>query len=269
MKKERWISWLWLSGLLLLSSCEKNIDIDYRQVDPIYVVEASVTDTGMQARVSQTQAMDNNISQGVTGAEVTITGSDGTEVELVATKNGWYQSKAKGTPGVTYQIDVEVDGQHFTSTAIMQRAPKINKFHFIWKELMSERFLVGELLFQDIPNEDNWYFSHIYRNNIGYRWAVKRDDTGPNKELQQLFTIAREGSDDKDMLVDGDVLRIELSAVDQRVYDYLYSMQIMDNTGTNPIAHFSGGCLGYFSAYTEVIIYHVFHLEDVEEEEKS
>ena len=32
--------------LLLLSSCEKEIDIDYRSVEPIYVVEASVSDDG-------------------------------------------------------------------------------------------------------------------------------------------------------------------------------------------------------------------------------
>ncbi len=252
----------------MLCSCEKDIDIDYRQADPVYVVEASVTDTGMRARVSQTQAMDDNRTVGVTGAKVTISGSDGSWEELEEGQNGWYQSHSKGTVGVTYQIDVEVGGQHFTSTSVMQRAPKVNEFHFIWKEILNERFLVGELLFQDIPNEDNWYFAHIYRNNIGYRWAVKKDDTGPNKELQQLFTIAREGSDDKDLLVDGDLLRIELSAVDKGVYDYLYSMQIMDNTSTNPIANFSGGCLGYFSAYTEVVFYHVFYTKDVEEEEK-
>jgi len=268
MKKVGYISWLWLLGLLVFSGCEKDIDIDYRKADPLYVVEAAVTDAGMQARVSQTQAMDDNSTVGVTGAQVTITGSDGSREVLEPAKNGWYLSNSRGIVGVTYQIDVLVGGQHFTSTSVMQRAPKVNKFHFIWKEMMNQRFLVGELLFQDIPNEDNWYFSHIYRNNIGYRWAVKRDDTGPNKELQQLFTIAREGSDDQDMLKDGDLLRIELSAVDERVYDYLYSMQIMDNTGTNPIANFSGGCLGYFSAYTEVVIYHIFHLEDVEEEEK-
>ena len=253
--------------LLLLISCEKEIDIDYRQADPLYVVEASVSGSGMTARVSQSQAMDDNSSNGVTGATVTISGSDGSEQRLSPTKNGYYQSKAKGTPGVTYQIDVEIDGQHFTSTSTMPRAPKINKFHFIWKKVMSERFLVGELLFQDIPNEDNWYFSHIYRNNLGFRWAVKRDDTAPNKELQQLFTIAREGSNDKDMLVEGDQLRIELRAIDQRSYDYLYSMQIMDNTGTNPIQNFTGGCLGYFSAYSEVTVNYVYHEAEVDEEE--
>lgn len=258
----------YILALLLFVSCEKEIDIDYRSVEPIYVVEASVSNEGMKARVSQTQDMDNNETKSdVTNASIVVTGSDGSETRLSHQKDGKYLSMVKGKEGVTYQIDVEVDGHHFTSTSTMQRMPKINRFHFIWKKIMSERFLVGELLFQDIPNEDNWYFSHIYRNNLGYRWAVKRDDQNPNKELQQLFSIAREGSNDKDLLVDGDKLHIELRAIDQRAYDYLYSMQIMDNTNTNPIPNFTGGCLGYFSAYSQVTFDYVFHEGEVEEED--
>ncbi len=259
---------LGILGLLGLLGCEKEIDIDYRSVEPIYVVEASVSNNGMRARVSQTQDVDDNNTQSdVTDAQVKITGSDGSETILRHQKNGNYHSTVRGQEGVTYQIDVEVDGHHFTSTSTMQQMPKVNRFHFIWKEIMGERFLVGELLFQDIPNEDNWYFTHIYRNNLGFRWAVKRDDQNPNKELQQLFSIAREGSDDKDMLVEGDKLHIELRAIDQRAYDYLYSMQIMDNTNTNPIRNFTGGCLGYFSAYSQVTFDYIFHEEEVEEED--
>ena len=257
-----------LSSFLVIISCEKEIDIDYRSVDPIYVVEASVSDDGMKARVSQTQDMDNNnTTSDVANAHIKVTGSDGSETSLSYRNKGLYQSFATGKAGVTYEIDVEIDGHHYTSSSIMQRRPSINKFHFIWKDIMGQRFLVGELLFQDIPNQDNWYFMHIYRNNIGYRWAVKRDDSNPNKEQQQLFSIASEGSNDKDMLREGDFLHIELRTIDKRAYDYLYSMQIMNNTGTNPIANFTGGCLGYFSAYSQVTLDYVYHEADVDEEE--
>ena len=89
----------------------------------------------------------------------------------------------------------------------------------------------------------------------------------PNKELQQLFSFAREGSDDKDLLVEGDRMHLELRSIDQKTYDYFYSMQMMDNTGTNPIQNFTGGCLGYFSAYSQVTYDCVFHTDDVEEKE--
>jgi hypothetical protein len=108
---------------------------------------------------------------------------------------------------------------------------------------------------------------HIYRNSIGYRWAVMRDNQNPNEELQQLFSFFREGSNDSDVLNEGDLLRIEIRAIDQRAYDYLYSMQLMNDTGTNPIANFSGGCLGYFSAYHQITYSYRYHASEVEDDD--
>ncbi len=250
-----------LFTLLLFISCKKDIEIDYHEVAPLYVVEAAVTNDGMQARISTTNAMDDNsTTSDISGASVVITGSDGTSETLDYTSDGTYRSAATGTPGVEYRIDITLDGQHFTSTSVMQKMPAINTFSFFWKKILQEKLLMGELLFQDIPNEENWYFIHLYRNQKGLRWSVKRDDLNPDMELQQLFTFGVEDSDDDDMLHDGDRLHLELRAIDQRTYDYFYSMQIMDSTGTNPIQNFTGGCLGYFSAYSEAA-YDIVFLE--------
>ena len=252
----------------ILMSCEKDIDLEYHQVDPIYVVEASISNTMTEVRISQTNAMDDNSSSSdINQAKVTITSDDGTTYNIPHSTNGFYRSAAvKGVAGTTYQIDVEFDGNHFTSTSTMQRSPKMNNFRFVWMKAASERILFGDLKLQDIPNEDNWYFMHIYRNGIGYRWAVMKDDQNPNKELQQLFSFFREGSDNKDVLQEGDLLRIEIRAIDQRAYDYLYSMQLMNDTGTNPIQNFTGGCLGYFSAYHQITYNCRYHEADVEED---
>jgi hypothetical protein len=207
---------------LLGTSCKKDIEIDYHQVDPIYVVEASVSNDGMETRISETNNMDDNSTQSdIDRAKVVVTGSDGSTNTLTYTRNGFYKSTAKGTPGVEYTIDITFDNNHFTSSSIMQNMPKMNSFRFIRKKIVTENYQMGELMLQDIPNEDNWYFMHIYRNGTGYRWAVKRDDQNPNSELQQLFSFAREGSNDEDLLKDGDRLHIEIRAIDQKSYDYL------------------------------------------------
>ena len=259
-----------LVPLVLLASCKKDIEIDYHQVEPLYVVEASVSNNGMQARISMTNDMDDNttISQ-ISEALVTITGSDGISQTLTYRGDGTYYSAVAGTPGVEYRIDIDLDGHHFSSTSTMQEMPEINEFHFIWKEILGRKYLMAELLFQDIPNQDNWYFIHLYRNDTGMRWAVKRDDVDPDRELQQLFSFAEEGSDDDDMLREGDYMYLELRAIDHRTYDYFYSMQIMDNTGTNPIQNFTGGCLGYFSAYSEVTYDCTFHQANVDEDDEE
>lgn len=265
---KKYIPLLFCLNLILLSSCKKDIEIDYHQVDPIYVVEASVSNEGMEARISQTNNMDDNsTTSNIDNAVVVVTGSDGSSKTLTYSKNGIYKSSAVGVPGVEYTIDIQFDEHHFTSSSIMQKMPKMNNFRFIRKKIVTENYQMGELLLQDIPNEENWYFMHIYRNHLGYRWAVKRDDTNPNGELQQLFTFAREGSDDKDLLQEDDWLHIEIRAIDKKSYDYFYSMQIMDNTGTNPIPNFTGGCLGYFSAYSQITYDCEFHEADVEDVE--
>ena len=93
------------------------------------------------------------------------------------------------------------------------------------------------------------------------------DRNDPNKERQQLFTFFREGEGGSDVLRDGDDLRIELYTIDQGAYDYLYSMQMMENTGTNPLTNFTGGCLGYFSAQWLVTKAYIYRAANVEEEE--
>jgi hypothetical protein len=162
---------------------------------------------------------------------------------------------------------VDVDGEHFTSSSTMQNKPTINSFRVIRKKIVTEWFQIGELNFQDLPNEDNWYFMHIYRNDLGYRWAVLDDRNDPGKERQQLFNFFREGDNGSDVLRDGDDLRIELYTIDKRTYDYFFSMQMMENTGTNPIPNFSGGCLGYFSAYGETVVNYVYYSSEVSDAE--
>ena len=251
--------------MILLSSCKKDIEVDYHQVEPLYVVEASVSDSEMKARISQTNDMDDNSTDSnISNAVVVITGSDGSSVTLPYVNNGTYRSSTAGTPGVEYRIDIDLDGHHFSSSSVMQEMPELNDFHFMWKDIIQQKLLMAEALIQDIPNQDNWYFIHLYRNGSGLRWAMKRDDVNPDGELQQLFSFGTEDSDDEDMLHEGDRMHLELRSIDKRTYDYFYSMQIMGNTGTNPIQNFTGGCLGYFSAYSEVTYDCVFHTADVE-----
>jgi hypothetical protein len=71
---------------------------------------------------------------------------------------------------------------------------------------------------------------------------------------------------DSDALQDGDNIKLEIRSIDKLSYDYLYSMQVMDNAGTNPIANFTGGCLGYFSAYYVIYYQCTFKRAEVEEE---
>lgn len=253
---------------LSLCSCEKTIDIDFHSVVPLYYVEGWITPYETIVRVSQTKNLSDTTSVcGITNAKVTITDEDGHTFDVPYSDRDYYMSDERGEVGKTYRLDVEVDGQHFSSTSKMYRMATINTFRLIWKNMLSERYIFGDIRIQDFPNEINYYYIHIYRNGIPYRSAVLKDDTNPGGELQQLFAFNKEGSTDQDRLREGDELEAEVRTIDERSYEYLYSLLLMDNTGTNPIENFTGGCLGYFSAFSGVGYGIEFRTEYVEEEE--
>ena len=266
-------SYLFLLVLLALGlvACEKEIDLDYHSVNELYVAEACLTQSGTKVRITTTQDMDDNNrnAHNVEGATVVLSMDEEVLDTLRYTKNGYYTSNYKGIYPCTYTLDIYHNGHHFSSTSTMQQAPQMNSFRFVWKKVVTEKMLFADLKLQDIPGENNYYFLHIYRNGIGYRWAVMRDDTNPGAELQQLFSCTTERELDKDnddALHDGDYIEVEIRSIDRRAYDYFYSMQVMQNSGTNPVENFSGGCLGYFSAYHVMTYNTVFYRESIEEE---
>jgi len=259
--------------LLVLTSCEKEIPLDYRNVEPLYVAEATITQDGTQVRMSTTQDVtDNSQNTHYVDNAIVVIGCKKFDYidTLEYTSNGYYTSKLKGRTDLTYDLTIYVDGNHFTSSSTMQDAPVVNSFRFVWKKMLSERFLFADLHIQDTPDKNSYYFMHLYRNGVGYRWAVMTDEKNRNGDLQQLFQCTTESDMDKgdsDALQDGDIILLEIRSIDKLSYDYLYSMQVMDNAGTNPIANFTGGCLGYFSACYILTKRYIFKRSEVQEEE--
>ena len=267
------------SCFLLLTSCEKEIDIDYHQVDKLYVAEGLVTQSGSTnrtnkptyVRLTTTQDMTDNVSNShnLTGATVVLS-EDGYVLDTLRYwRNGYYISDCQGYEGSQYTIDIYLDGNHFQSSSVMQAEPQFASFRFVWKDVLSERLLFGDLKIDDISGQNNYYFMHIYRNGIGYRWAVMEDAHNAGGELQQWVSCTTERNLDKnddDGLKDGDKIHLEIRSIDRRTYDYFYSMQVMQNSGTNPVQNFTGGCLGYFSACNIITYDTTFRRADVETE---
>ena len=274
----KWSLLVYLFTFLPLS-CEKEIDIDYHQVDRLYVAEGLVTQDGSMnrtkrptyVRLTTTQDMTDNVSNShnLTGATIVLS-EDGYVVDTLRYwRNGYYVSDCQGYEGSKYTIDIYLDGNHFQSSSVMPAEPQFSSFRFVWKDVLSERILFADLKIDDISGQNNYYFMHIYRNGIGYRWAVMDDSHNPGGELQQLFSCTTERNLDKnddDGIKDGDKIHLEIRSIDRRTYDYFYSMQVMQNSGTNPVQNFTGGCLGYFSACNIITYDTTFRRADVESE---
>ena len=119
--------------LAVLTSCEKEIDIDYHQVDKLYVAEGLVTQDGSTnytkkptfVRLTTTQDMTDNVSNGhnLTGATVVLS-EDGYVLDTLRYwRNGYYVSDCQGYEGSQYTIDIYLDGNHFQSSSVMPSEP--------------------------------------------------------------------------------------------------------------------------------------------------
>jgi len=254
---------------LSLTACEKNIEIDFHSVMPRYMAEGWITPYETLIRVSQTKNMSDTTSvSNISNAIVTITDEEGNTYDIpYEEKDNYHSTEVTGEPGKTYRLDIVVDGNHFTSSSTMYSMPTISDFRLVWRKMLSKRYVFGDVRIKDIPNEINYYYIHIYRNGIPYRSAVLKDDTNPGKELQQLFAFNEEGSTEYNALKEGDELECDVRTIDEKSYNYLYSVLMMENTGTNPITNFEGGCLGYFSAFSITALTITYRAEKIQEEE--
>ena len=261
---------LYILALAACLACEKEIAIDYHSTSPIYVAEVLLTPDEATARITTTRDVTEQSPAGIYVDNATVTirmdGSDWTDT-LGSLGKGRYALPYFAYEGKEYRVDVIIDGRHHTSSSTMRSMPRLISFEFVWQKMVTERMLFGDLRLQDAPDENNYYFMHLYRNGIGYRWAVADDRANPGGELQQLFACTTERDMNEgtgsNLLQDGDRVRLEVRSIDKRAYDYLYSLQLMDNAGTNPIANFTGGLLGYFSAYQQVTLETTFRIDDV------
>lgn len=255
---------------LSLMACEKELTIDYHTTNPLYVAEIMLTPEEITARITTTQDIVGtpDAKHYVDNAVVTISEEGTSWADTLENKGkGNYKLFYYAVEGHTYTVDVCISGHHYTSTSTMRSAPVVNSFGFVWQDVLTERLLFADLRLQDNPDENNYYFMHLYRNNIGYRWAVIDDSANPGGELQQLFSTATQREMEKgtnsDALQDGDRLRLEVRSIDLPTYNYFYSLQLMNNTGTNPVSNFTGGLLGYFSACQVVTLNQVFNTDSV------
>ena len=248
-----------IAVVLTMNSCKENIDFDYHHMEPVYVVEGNVSNHGAEAVVSMTQDMEDTTEYiPVSNATVFVKGNDGSSTTLTSLGNGKYASTDgfKAVKGVTYTMTAKVGDNTYTSYSTMQDSVAIDSLNFKWEKVMNERVLCLRLAYQDIKDDTTYYLVKMYRNDKIYKWAVSNDAGYRDSLIDRSLTCIGEkqlkdrDEDSFDRLIDeGDRIRLELMVIDRRTFDYLMSVSLGKSSRTNPFLNFTGGCLGYFSAW--------------------
>lgn len=252
---------LFITALPFLSSCEKELDFEYHDIDPKLVIESSLTDSGIQVSLTNTTPMDQPMNTTrITDAVVTLTDlTTGQAVTLIADNHGYFVNDNAGILNHEYRIDVFRGDRHYFATGRMLQASRIDDIRFQWIKMPYDYVAALQVSFTDIGSDDVRYWVRVYRNGEAYSWSIYSQDHAKEGIINAVMMTSRkdtDAEDDKSLLVDGDVVKVTVTPISLLLSDYLIALEADSN---GPRLFDGDFCLGYFSAApvaeTE-IIYH-------------
>ncbi|MDE6683051.1 MAG: DUF4249 domain-containing protein, partial [Muribaculaceae bacterium] len=237
---------------LLLAGCEKELDFKYHDIEPILVIEGSLTQTGAEVSLTLTTPMDEPMNrEHLTDAEVMIADlTSGADFALAPDSEGVFISDVPGIEGHSYRLTVKRGGEVYISESIMGAEVDITAMEFNWIKMPYDYVAVLQVSFTDNPlSNDDCYWLRVYRNGEAYKWAEINDMLSANGIINEVMMTTRmdlDEEDEGDKLEDGDVIKATVVPVSREMYDYLEALSVGNSNGPRM---FEGGfCLGYFLA---------------------
>lgn len=251
---------IFIAGLvsILLSSCEKEIDIDLNSADPQVVIEGSVTDGPGPHYVKISESVnfsDANVYPPVSEAVVVISDNLGIIDTLTESSSGIYQTHTiTGVPGNKYELNVQIGESKYFASSIMPQKVKLDSLRF------EPLFAPGsESLYSVLP-------VYVDPETLGnnYRFLVSVNGKKNNSYIVDNDVIGNGTTNDFPIfdpemeILSGDTVTVEMRCIDLSTYNYFYSLAQISGGGpgggttpANPTNNIYGGAaLGVFSAYT-------------------
>jgi len=160
-------------GIIFLFSCETVIDPTLQTAEPILVVDAWVNNKPEPQVIKLTETQpyfDQSLPQGVSGAQVIVAGSDGSEyVFLESATSGQYTwtpgvDEVFGETGVTYTLTIVAEGETYQSITRMGRVPAIDSITFRREEgnqFIDELFLAEFWAFDPVEPGDSYWIKTL------------------------------------------------------------------------------------------------------------
>lgn len=242
------ISPLAISLLAILTSCEKEIEFHYHDIQPQLVIEGNITQTATHVTLSPTTPMDEPFTEvRLTDAAVTVTDiTQGNVIGLQPDADGIYASPTPGIPGHSYRLDVTREGHTYSATCTMPHAIELLALEFQWIKMPYDHVAVLQVTFSDPPSAGDHYWVRLTRNGQAYMWSVIDDSASVNGIIDEVIMTSRKDTDEedaKDVLFDGDVVGVTVAPISREMADYLHAL----STSSNGPRMFTGPfCLGYF-----------------------
>lgn len=242
-------------------SCDKEINLALDKNASMLVIEANITDQPGPYFVKLTRSVavtDKNIFPGVTNATITITDNLGKRDSLIHTIDGVYQTnKLRGTSGLTYYLEVNVDGKKFTAESTMPQKVALDSLRINGFEINGvERYNVIPGYTDPIQLGNSYRFIQKINDTLDQTFHVFNDNLNNGKVNQRPLRI---GTDQLEIKLK-DTISVEMQCVTRDTYLYYYTLNQQSSAGpgggttpSNPPSNIRGGALGVFSAHTKQV----------------
>lgn len=247
--------------LLLLVSCEKELDFHYHMVDSKFVIEGHTSEFGTSVLLTQTCPMGEPMDvTPITDADIYVTDlTNGDERKLKLNNDCIFYDPIPGIAGHDYKIEVLRRGNKYEASCVMRPATEIVGLKFQWIKMPYDYVAVLQISFLDLKSKDDCYWIKIYRNDEPYMWLLSDDRSAVKGVISEVTMTSRKDvdeEDDKSVLRDGDEVKVVIAPILRSMYDYLIAIQ----SDSNGPKMFSGAfCLGYYMASSETESSITFH----------
>lgn len=243
---------------IILSGCEKVIDVKLNDSTPLIVIEGEINTIRGPYQVTVTQSKnfdEDNTFAGRADAVVSIQDLTSGVIEVLSNRGGGaYQTTIlQGVLGRSYKLTVDVGGKSYTATStIPAKAVRIDRVYAKKFSLDdTEVFMVPQ--FKDPAGRGNYYRIRQWVNGVLIKGSYVRSDEaadGFTYESQLFYSTDKE--DGNPLITQGDRMTAELQSIDKAVYDYYRTLSTTieqdASTPSNPLSNISGGALGVFNA---------------------
>jgi hypothetical protein len=252
-------------------SCERIIDVDLKDSEPQFVIDAYTYDSLAFSKVRLSYSS-NFYEMGdyqlIEDAEVKIYDEQNNEYLFTHVDSGLYVNSSFKLDNLTrYHLQVNHADDAYDAYSTCPLEVKIDSIHFeenfFQPEDKGEVFRVN-VFFQDTVSVKNYYRLRIKINDV-YQdgFFIFDDQFFDGNTIEYNFNSIE--------LVENDDVSVELMGIDKNNYDYFLSLIRTSSPGGNgstpgnPPSNIEGGAIGIFGAYSLDVFTEVFSKDKVKE----
>lgn len=254
-------------------SCEDIIEIETAPAPDFVVVDAWLDNRAVDQTIRLTQSQsffDNSLPTGLLGATVEVVSSNNDIFQFTDIGDGLYvwtsQGDSLGVPGMTYTLNIEVDGLELTSSVQSGRVPQIDSIQQEFREesIMGPEGIYTTFIARDPVGRGDTYWIRTFKNGhfldkpqeINIAFDAGFDAGAANLDglvfIQPIRELTNPVGGQDDSLTPpwstGDEIRIEIHSISNGAFFFLETARDQVNNGDNglfsiPIANSPGNII--------------------------